>query len=277
MVEITSMDWSDKEERTAKKPKSGASRYPRKHPKTNSLSLSASRPSPNLSRIAVALDNKDVVNYGAVDRRVGQGVRSRKTGAKIMVSAAADARHAELDLAACSQHRGNSMRARKRWRKAVSRRATIFVEEGKATLCVANCAAKERTGDIHVEDTMPDDHHMPYKSWKLHVIPLVDRVNEQLAKGLETTVRCRAGVNRSCTVAAAYLIRHCGFTVQEAVDKIESAKSGLNWDSFTNLVFLRHLDLFATECRRPSKNQGEMRNFLPEAESTTHDSEILFQ
>lgn len=81
VVEITSMNWSDKEERTAKKPKSGASRYyPRKHLKTNSLSLSASRPSPNLSRIAVALDNKDVVNYGAVDRRVGQGVRSRKRG-----------------------------------------------------------------------------------------------------------------------------------------------------------------------------------------------------
>lgn len=55
------------------------------------------------------------------------------------------------------------------------------------------------------------------------MLPVVDFIAGELAAGRPTLVHCRVGKDRTGAVLAGYLVRYCGFTPEEAFERLRQA------------------------------------------------------
>lgn len=57
-----------------------------------------------------------------------------------------------------------------------------------------------------------------------HVVPTADFIDQALSRGESVLVHCQAGVSRSTTLVAAYLMLKKGLNVEQALDKIRAVR-----------------------------------------------------
>lgn len=218
-------------------------------PKTNSLSLSGSRPAPALGRIADKQNYRDMIQYSAFDSRVVAPQRSiaRKTMANLLVPAEGAVPQPNISsnpgrqqpVCAPPQHQ---QAHRRRRRGQMERLASVI-----PGLCVANaagwrtCSAGE-VGWCAAKD-MVDSRTLPYRDWYAVVKNGMDFINARQACHQTIIIHCDAGVNRSSSIVAAYLISNRGYTADGAVATIVAAKQEIDpaWDTLTNPGLRRHL------------------------------------
>lgn len=73
-----------------------------------------------------------------------------------------------------------------------------------------------------------------------HFVPTADFIDAALRKGQNVLVHCQAGVSRSTTLLAAYLMRNHGLNVEQAVERIRSVRPQVEPSEF----FMMQLELF---------------------------------
>jgi dual specificity phosphatase 12 len=73
-----------------------------------------------------------------------------------------------------------------------------------------------------------------------HFVPAANFIDAALQNGQGVLVHCQAGVSRSTTLVAAYLMIKLGLNAQQAVDKIRSVRPQVEPTQF----FLLQLEMF---------------------------------
>jgi protein-tyrosine phosphatase len=73
---------------------------------------------------------------------------------------------------------------------------------------------------------VPVDDHTDENETMLEYFPITSRIiDEALKSGQGVLVHCYAGIQRSCAVAAAYLMHSTGCSAKDAMAKIQDKKS----------------------------------------------------
>ncbi|BGP32417.1 tyrosine protein phosphatase yvh1 [Rhodotorula toruloides] len=92
-----------------------------------------------------------------------------------------------------------------------------------------------------------------------HFVPTADFIDAALSKGQNVLVHCQAGVSRSTTLLAAYLMRNHGLNVEQAVERIRSVRPQVEPSEF----FMMQLELFERcQCEWDPVKWPEERRFL---------------
>ncbi|BGP08415.1 Dual specificity protein phosphatase 1 [Rhodotorula toruloides] len=92
-----------------------------------------------------------------------------------------------------------------------------------------------------------------------HFVPTADFIDAALRKGQNVLVHCQAGVSRSTTLLAAYLMRNHGLNVEQAVERIRSVRPQVEPSEF----FMMQLELFERcQCEWDPVKWPEERRFL---------------
>ncbi|GAA5865838.1 hypothetical protein JCM1840_006269 [Sporobolomyces johnsonii] len=92
-----------------------------------------------------------------------------------------------------------------------------------------------------------------------HFVPCADFIDSALSKGQNVLVHCQAGVSRSTTLVAAYLMLKLKLNVEQAVDKIRSVRPQVEPTQF----FMLQLELFERcNCEWDPVKWPEERRFL---------------
>ncbi|GAA5965403.1 hypothetical protein JCM3765_004886 [Sporobolomyces pararoseus] len=92
-----------------------------------------------------------------------------------------------------------------------------------------------------------------------HFIPTANFIDRALKNGQGVLVHCQAGVSRSTTLVAAYLMSKLGLNVEQAVDKIRSVRPQVEPTQF----FLLQLEMFERcQCEWDPVKWPEERRFL---------------
>ena len=73
-----------------------------------------------------------------------------------------------------------------------------------------------------------------------HFVPTANFIDSALGKGLGVLVHCQAGVSRSTTLVAAYLMIKLGLNVEQAVEKVRTVRPQVEPTQF----FLLQLEMF---------------------------------
>ncbi|GAA5970258.1 hypothetical protein JCM21900_005848 [Sporobolomyces salmonicolor] len=92
-----------------------------------------------------------------------------------------------------------------------------------------------------------------------HFVPCAEFIGSALSKGQNVLVHCQAGVSRSTTLVAAYLMLKLKLNVEQAVDKIRSVRPQVEPTQF----FMLQLELFERcNCEWDPVKWPEERRFL---------------
>ncbi|GAA5940918.1 dual specificity protein phosphatase family protein [Sporobolomyces koalae] len=92
-----------------------------------------------------------------------------------------------------------------------------------------------------------------------HFVPTASFINAALEKGQSVLVHCQAGVSRSTTLVAAFLMIKLGLNVEQAVDKIRTVRPQVEPTQF----FLLQLEMFERcQCEWDPVKWPEERRFL---------------
>ncbi|BGP24976.1 tyrosine protein phosphatase yvh1 [Rhodotorula toruloides] len=92
-----------------------------------------------------------------------------------------------------------------------------------------------------------------------HFLPTADFIDAALSREQNVLVHCQAGVSRSTTLLAAYLMRKLGLNVEQAVERIRSVRPQVEPSEF----FLMQLELFERcQCEWDPVKWSEERRFL---------------
>ncbi|GAA6060495.1 hypothetical protein JCM10212_007126 [Sporobolomyces blumeae] len=92
-----------------------------------------------------------------------------------------------------------------------------------------------------------------------HFVPTAAFIDAALAKGQGVLVHCQAGVSRSTTLVAAFLMIKLGLNVEQAVDKVRSVRPQVEPTQF----FLLQLEMFERcHCEWDPVKWPEERRFL---------------
>ncbi|TFK25308.1 phosphatases II [Coprinopsis marcescibilis] len=93
-----------------------------------------------------------------------------------------------------------------------------------------------------------------------HFIPAINFITHQLGKGYKVLVHCHAGISRSTTIVAAYLMLTRRLTVDAALDIIREARSIID----PNEGFLKQLEVFHQAKYQVSEQNVAVRRFYLE-------------
>ncbi|GAA6028360.1 hypothetical protein JCM8097_006993 [Rhodosporidiobolus ruineniae] len=92
-----------------------------------------------------------------------------------------------------------------------------------------------------------------------HFVPTANFIHDALERNQGVLVHCQAGVSRSTTLVAAYLMLKQGLNVEQALDKIRAARSQVEPSEF----FMMQLELFERcQCEWDPVKWPEQRRFL---------------
>ncbi|GAA6001408.1 uncharacterized protein JCM10292_006239 [Rhodotorula paludigena] len=92
-----------------------------------------------------------------------------------------------------------------------------------------------------------------------HFVPTADYIDGALQKGQNVLVHCQAGVSRSTTLVAAYLMRKHGLNVEQAVERIRAVRAQVE----PSEAFMAQLEIFERcECEWDPVKWPEERRFL---------------
>lgn len=79
-------------------------------------------------------------------------------------------------------------------------------------------------------------------------------IHAVVAAGESILVHCQAGVSRSATMIAAYLIKYLGFSVSAAVDMVKTARPIAN----PNKGFMRQLEVWQKVAQQDQGRQCKL-------------------
>lgn len=92
-----------------------------------------------------------------------------------------------------------------------------------------------------------------------HVVPTADFIDTALTKGDSVLVHCQAGVSRSTTLVAAYLMLKHGLNVEQALDKIRAVRPQVE----PSEAFMMQLEMLERcDCEWDPVKWPEQRRFL---------------
>ncbi|KPV74954.1 uncharacterized protein RHOBADRAFT_53873, partial [Rhodotorula graminis WP1] len=92
-----------------------------------------------------------------------------------------------------------------------------------------------------------------------HVVPTADFIDSALTKGESVLVHCQAGVSRSTTLVAAYLMLKHGLNVEQALDKIRAVRPQVE----PSEAFMMQLEMLERcDCEWDPVKWPEQRRFL---------------
>ncbi|KZV99692.1 DSPc-domain-containing protein, partial [Exidia glandulosa HHB12029] len=92
-------------------------------------------------------------------------------------------------------------------------------------------------GFITLQLPLDDD---PSANLAEHFMQANKFIEDALSTGGKILVHCQAGISRSATIVAAFLIYSRGLTPQDALNQIKKSRPGVR----PNDGFLRQLDIF---------------------------------
>ncbi|KDR80051.1 hypothetical protein GALMADRAFT_1177087 [Galerina marginata CBS 339.88] len=90
-----------------------------------------------------------------------------------------------------------------------------------------------------------------------HLLPAIHFIQAELDKGRGVLVHCQAGVSRSSTIVAAYLMHSRKIDPQAALELIKKARPFID----PNQGFLQQLDLFHSAQYKISRREKAIRMF----------------
>ena len=251
------MDYSSKEDRARKKPKSGKSRAWAKY-KTNSTSVTGSRPTPAIERIWTKADSNDIVHYSTVDRTVTYR-EYRKTFAPNLVSFNPQVRPNQgvttpaktksvkrnnFPLKVCLPNiYENLILANYDW---VSRFA--YDVDIVLNMCDIKIPQSSKLSVYNI--SISDDSKQPYHVFKTAVLQAIEIIENAVETKKSIVVNCLAGVNRSAAIVVAYAVLKKGWDISDAIRYIEEEKNKYRmfiWDTLTNKHFKRYIQQMLTD------------------------------
>ncbi|EFI27019.1 hypothetical protein CC1G_15152 [Coprinopsis cinerea okayama7 len=98
-----------------------------------------------------------------------------------------------------------------------------------------------------------------------HLLPAVKFIEAELGKGRGVLVHCQAGVSRSSTVVAAYLMYTQKLSPEEALEVVRKARPVIE----PNAGFRRQLDLFHEAKHQVSQDNPYVRRFYMERNASS--------
>ncbi|KAI0322888.1 hypothetical protein OF83DRAFT_1091072 [Amylostereum chailletii] len=93
-----------------------------------------------------------------------------------------------------------------------------------------------------------------------HLIPAITFIQAELEKGRGVLVHCQAGMSRSATLAAAYVMYSKGIDVQSAIELIQKARPTAQ----PNIGFMNQLEIFHQASFKVSRRDKATRMFYLE-------------
>lgn len=243
-----------------KKPKSGSSRYHRKHKWGNVTSSSCSRPGfihetfHKPRRIVEKGTINEVTRLQNLDFEVVSRLDG-KTGRRRFSE-----NHTEKTVTNPQSHQNSvSISKRDKFEYCINLHQIypkLFlsnyhyaktIEDNTYDIIINLCGKKLCKNDgvkIHYV-TMSDFRYIPYRTFADIVNRCVEIIGEAVQNNYSILIHCAKGVNRSVSIILGYCILKLNYSLQDGIRYIENKKisSGFpHWDTLTNQTFVRLLE-----------------------------------
>lgn len=106
------------------------------------------------------------------------------------------------------------------------RAAKIAMQKAQAPVFIANLAnGTHMLSRLGVQVKVDDDlEEKSFAIMSAAIPPIVDEIRAQMMKGVTVLVHCHAGIQRSATIIAAYIMKYEGLNIERTIAYMKSKK-----------------------------------------------------